>query len=364
MIRRAPLVAVSFAAALVTVLPPAALSPTARADAVHLKTSVRLPPGADVVHLRDVAELEGADAERFADLVVAPVERPDTTNEIPLQVIREALDAAGVHWGRVNLAGNRVVVRCSGRARAEAPRPMTGASLLEASGKAGAGGDAPAEATLASTLIDRPSLRGTIARRFVKDLDLAPDRIRLMFDTSDRERLDGFEQRVTWELRLEDNARSDRVTITVRGWTDGRVVDSAHVTVRPQLLVSTAVLARDVKRDEALTRTDVTSEDAWLPPSQVPLCARIQDVEGRFAQRSMRSGTSLRTRQLRSPTLVDRGDRVVVRCMVGGIVLSLQAEARADGAAGDTIEFRKLGERNTFLATVTERGEAVFDLGL
>jgi flagella basal body P-ring formation protein FlgA len=60
--------------------------------------------------------------------------------------------------------------------------------------------------------------------------------------------------------------------------------------------------------------------------------------------------------------VVERGDRVKVRCLVGGIVIALKAEARADGAEGDTIELRKLGERSTFLATVTGRGEAIVDL--
>jgi hypothetical protein len=40
----------------------------------------------------------------------------------------------------------------------------------------------------------------------------------------------------------------------------------------------------------------------------------------------------------------------------------MQAEARADGADGDTIELRKPGERDTFRATITGRGQAVVDL--
>ena len=52
----------------------------------------------------------------------------------------------------------------------------------------------------------------------------------------------------------------------------------------------------------------------------------------------------------------------MVRCIVGGIVISLEAEARGHGAEGDTIELRKLGERDTFIATVTGPHAAVMDL--
>ena len=44
------------------------------------------------------------------------------------------------------------------------------------------------------------------------------------------------------------------------------------------------------------------------------------------------------------------------------VSISLTAEARADGTTGETIEFRKPGERQTFKATVTGPGEAVVDL--
>jgi hypothetical protein len=52
----------------------------------------------------------------------------------------------------------------------------------------------------------------------------------------------------------------------------------------------------------------------------------------------------------------------MVRCLVGGVVISLEAEARTEGAKGDRIELRKLGERDTFMATATGPGAAVIDL--
>ena len=70
----------------------------------------------------------------------------------------------------------------------------------------------------------------------------------------------------------------------------------------------------------------------------------------------------LRNTDLKRPALIERGGRVTVRCLVGGIAIAMQAEARDDGAEGDRIELRKLGERETFFAIVTGPGEAVVDL--
>ncbi len=341
----------------------ASFVPSTRADDIRLRASARLPAGAEHVRLADIAEIEGPDAERFADLVVAAVHRTDAVTELSVRDVRAALDAAGVHWGRINLTGNKVAIRPPARSAAAAPRPMTGASLLADPHDRGEAGQRLPETVMASALLDRPTLRGTIARRFLSDLGVQPDRLRLAFDAAAAEALDDPDDGVTWEIRLEGNAWSDRVTVTVRAWREGRITEGTHVAVRPQLLTTTAVLVRDVGREELLTRADVTAEDAWLPPSQASLVAGIDEVEGRFSRKPLGAGATLRRPLLRSPTLVDRGDRVVVRCLIGGIVLSLQAEARADGAAGETIEFRKLGERSTFLATVTERGEAVFDVG-
>ncbi len=52
----------------------------------------------------------------------------------------------------------------------------------------------------------------------------------------------------------------------------------------------------------------------------------------------------------------------MVRCMVGGLVITLEAEARSDGAEGDVIELRKLGERDTFMGRAVGPGSATIDL--
>ena len=107
---------------------------------------------------------------------------------------------------------------------------------------------------------------------------------------------------------------------------------------------------------------DVAEQEQWMPPSQAGLCANRVAAIGRVASRNLKAGDLVRESHIRRNTLIKRGDTVTVRCLVGGAVISLQAEARAVGGEGETIEFRKQGERDAFRATVTSRGEAVVDL--
>ena len=90
--------------------------------------------------------------------------------------------------------------------------------------------------------------------------------------------------------------------------------------------------------------------------------ARPGDLVGKTAASRLAPGNPIRSGTVAAPVVVKQGDDVFVRCLVGGLVISLKAEARADGAAGELVPMRKMNERSTFLARVTGPGEAVVDL--
>ena len=61
-------------------------------DTIRLKSSVRLPAGADVVRLSDIAELQGDEALQYADLIVAEIGHSTVPLELPIGAIRAKLD--------------------------------------------------------------------------------------------------------------------------------------------------------------------------------------------------------------------------------------------------------------------------------
>src|SRR5262245_37934284 len=108
--------------------------------------------------LADIAQLAGDEAQRFGTLVIAPASAATAAClEIPIADVRARLDAAGVHWGKVNLGGRSVIVRPSRPAGASIPVAMTAATIESASPKTHADED-----QLASELIGLPTVRGLI----------------------------------------------------------------------------------------------------------------------------------------------------------------------------------------------------------
>ncbi len=134
------------------------------------------------------------------------------------------------------------------------------------------------------------------------------------------------------------------------------------LTVRPIIRTNVVLPRYDIGRGVQLSAEDLSVEDRWLPPSQSNAMSTLVQAVGRVAATRLRAGRMLRAKDVKREVLIERGDRVMVRCLVGGVVISLEAEARSGGAENDLIELRKLGERDTFFGLVTGPGAAIVDM--
>ena len=221
------------------------------------------------------------------------------------------------------------------------------------------------ELLTAAEIVNEPTIRGEIARLLVPTMHVRADDVRFTFETDDADVLNTSVQGTgdaRYEIQPLGSVAGARIPVTVRQWTGGQAGARRNVTVLPQVRVNAAVLTRDVPSDSTLNAADMESRETWLEPSQAAMAISTVQAVGNVLVRGMKAGESLRANSLRRDALVKRGDITMVRCLVGGVVISMQAEARADGPEGQTIEFRKPGERESFTATVTGRSEAVIDL--
>jgi flagella basal body P-ring formation protein FlgA len=332
------------------------------ADSITLRTSVRLTGDSNTVYLRDIAELSGEEARKFADVAITVVTDGENVHEIPLRQVRQALEDQNIHWGRVNLNGRSVLVRPRARSMASAPLPMAGASVAV---------DEPREtrrvretpvAQLAAEFIKARNLRGAIAEFLAVSLGVNPSHLRLEFDPRDELFLATSLDALRFEIEPTTSVRSNRVDLAVRIWDDGTARERRSVRVSPTIQLPVVALKREVGRGAMLTEQDIEIVQQWLPPVHGGLVTSEHDAVGRIATVRLSEGDALREQHVRRETLIRRGELVIVRALVGGSVISLHAEARADGSEGDMIEFRKVGERESFLAIVTARNEAVIDL--
>lgn len=328
-------------------------------DEINLRGSVRLSAGAEVVRLADVAELVGALAQEHAQLVLARIDDHAQVVEIPVTDVRSQLDDAGIHWGKVQLSGSVVIVRPLGTQAAQPPLAMMPASI-ETTARAHRITAASSEA---AELVGLSTVRGLVAAAIVQGLGVSPDALRLTLDDRGEGILDMDADAERFELEPLGSLSSDRIELALRTWAHGRIQRRYTITAQPQLKTDVVVLRRDLDRGEEINEGDCSVETRWLPPSQANLVPSLVEAVGRVADARLTAGDLLRKKHVKREVLIKRGDRVMVRCLVGGVVISMEADAHTDAAEGEQIELRKLGERNTFLAIATGPGAAVLDLG-
>jgi flagella basal body P-ring formation protein FlgA len=332
------------------------------ADTITVKGAARLEVGQAKVTLGDIATLDGPEAERWASLEIAMMNTSSKPLEIDVREIRVRLEGAGVNWAKVNLTGRKVVVRPGRTAEAGAPQAMASIALPGVATREQKAVEIVIVAVSAATLVNEATLRGMIANLMVSQLRVDPDQLRLTFQAEDAPFLGTLTSASRMEVQPLGSLASDRVEITVRTWAGSLVSGSRTVRVQPELAVQAAVLRRDVGKDETIFAEDVETVTQWVSPSVATQMADMVTAVGRIACKPMKAGEVLREKHIRRDALVKKGDQITVRCLVGGVAISVQAEARADGAAGEIIELRKLGERESFTAKVVGRSEAVLDL--
>lgn len=341
-----------------------ALSAASRADTVVLKPSVRLDPTVREVRLADVAELDGPLALAHAQLLVAQRDDPARLLELTVADVRRALDGAGVHWGKVHLSGRRAIVRPAAANGAAAPRAMATLSLDGARGDASAASarDHVHPAHSAAALLEEMTVRGALVRSLVERLARPAADVRLRFDPQDANVLDiPLAPGLRCELEPLSGIGGPRFQVAVRLWHDGGTVDQHAVGGAIEVRAATVVPVRDIRRGETVRAADLAPSPRWLAPQAADAAATAASAAGRVATTKLSPEHYVRRAQVEAPLVVRRGDQVTARCIVGGLVISMKAEVRGDGAEGDVVECRKLGERETFTAVVAGPGEVVVD---
>ncbi|MCX5662767.1 MAG: flagella basal body P-ring formation protein FlgA [Planctomycetota bacterium] len=81
---------------------------------------------------------------------------------------------------------------------------------------------------------------------------------------------------------------------------------------------------------------------------------------------NLRAGTVVGPQHLRSPTVIRRGDAIVIRCISGGLVVKTVGRAGQDGGVGDVITARNERSRDAsglLSVRVTGPGEGVIVAG-
>lgn len=337
----------------------------AHADTITLKSAARHQGETNIVTLGDVASLEGDEAQRLASVQVGAMKTRGKPMEITVAEVRKALDAAGVNWAKVDLSGRSVIVRPQRDEAAPPPQAMTANAIEGAAApeQKPTPIDPEANSIALDAMVNVQTIGGSIANLIIANLRVDPRSIRVRIADEDKALLQTDLADGRFEVQPLGSFAGDRLAFSIRAWNGNAAESRGQVTLLVQRQTPVSRLRRDVSRSDAITEADIQTVESWLSPSEAMQVAPRASVVGRSASRSMHAGETIRVRDIDREATVKRGQLVTIRCLVGGVAISLQAEARAEGSIGDALEFRKTGERDSFLATVTGPNEAVVDLG-
>jgi len=158
------------------------------------------------------------------------------------------------------------------------------------------------------------------------------------------------------EIRPSDpgilHSRSFNILFRVKG----RPV--RNVTVRGQIeaIADVPIMVRDLPRGTLIEPSDIQLVRRDIVPLRAPILKPDQLI-GKKARRSLRTGQPLTRNMVTSPPVIKRGEVVSISLHHGSLSLSARGIARRNGEAGDTIPVRNTNSQRDILCQVMGPGQ-------
>ncbi len=331
----------------------AMLLPVALADADETVIELQAETTArgDYVRLGDVARVQGENSSHIARLFLGPA--PEGTDAITFsrEEIRHCLSEAGC--AKVVLRGAEQVKIIRAPAASPAADGDGGSRDLPALAPAAAPAAAPpakigeSEETLVTAAIAR-----LLSRQFRRD-DLEGEAHLLSLERTLPPETAALEAREVVSGRLPGRAEVRLLAVDKMNRPLGFVVAKVDAWASAPALL----LARALKKGEAVAAADLVVAHARLQPGAVYLPAKPELVIGCQAARPLRSETPLAEGDLEMPWAVRKNEIVAVDTMAGGFRIRSVAKALANGRVGAAIAVENPETRKIYLARVSEVGK-------
>jgi len=335
----------------------------AEAGTISLRRSAE---SGEAIHLADVASLKGKDAQKLEKIEIARFRDGEQERVVSLSQVREALDQQDVNWGRLSITGFmecRVVNQQAGNAQKTKDKPNgdTREPAAERSDAASSDPHSTANVSRAVEAGQAGSLRQKIRRAIYRMSDAGRNALTIEFAERDAERLDQSILGKRYELEPRSSSALGRVPFAVRVYEGGRVADRFTISATVKRQVKAVVATQAISRGDPFEPGTTTLKAVSLERDAQPITDSTL-VEGQRADGMLRKGEVIYPEDVKSPTLVKRGQLITVRCLAGDLVVRTVARAQADGARGDVIKARNESSRETFTCKVTGPRRAVVNL--
>ena len=143
--------------------------------------------------------------------------------------------------------------------------------------------------------------------------------------------------------------------------SSGRLSQMIRLPVKLFIEEQVAIATRDIARADTLAHDDF--QLVWRDASKIRQAVpRTQDLKGQIARSVIKDGEVIYSNQLQHEAMVARGDRVKVRVVGTGILLTVAGQALEAGSKGQTIKVVNIDSHKEFLGVVTDSKEVELKL--
>ncbi len=271
--------------------------------------------------LGDIADISGTNTVHLSTLAI-PRDLGTTAGDnrlIHIDELRKFMSTSrDVNFGAIALSGQSVRIRRV----MDTPPPVKTVSHAQ-----------PAHPAPSGT-----SIRDVIPTRIALERNVSVDDLRVTFNDADREVLDASLEGRSWSIT--PTGESDNLPLQVRIYSNDQLVLAKSIRVRVEAKKEVAIALRAIRKGELIDPTLVKAETRWLPQSIQ--AASPNTVIGKAARSQIGADSIIETRDAEEPIVVRKGERIVIDCVVDGVLVRSTMRAGSNARVGDVIVVQPL----------------------
>lgn len=154
---------------------------------------------------------------------------------------------------------------------------------------------------------------------------------------------------VDWRSQQLSSRMTPRISCEALGW-------QLFVPITLSIRQPVVVAATPLSRGQRLSSSDVELRLEDIGTLRMGYFHKPEEVDGFQVARNLRQGDVINSYVVEAPTLIKRGDRVVILAHSGGLTVRALGEAMRDGQAGRQIPVRNLSSQSIVHAYIRDRG--------
>lgn len=133
---------------------------------------------------------------------------------------------------------------------------------------------------------------------------------------------------------------------------------SVDISLHRPVVVSTQPIARN----QVIRAHDVALQEQQINKHRMPYFSETGQVIGLTAKQTLKAGMTVNPKQLTSPTLVKRGDRVIIYAKNDAVYVKMDGVALSEGRIGQQIDVRNARSDRVVRGVVVDQGMVAITL--